>query len=88
MFNDVEDVLEYFDTHELDYSNDDIEAIVKKLDDIRRTRKNRELLYAIDDVERTLTRFFELGGYISYDGEDCDTFWTWDEVTDNMTFSY
>ena len=88
MFKDVEEVLEYFDTYELDYSNDDIEAIVKKLDDIRRARRNMELVRAIEDVECALKHFFELGGYISYNGEDCDTFWTWDEVTDDMTFSY
>ena len=89
MFKDVEEVLEYFDTYELDYSNDDIEAIVKKLDDIRRARKDRELIRAIEDVKHAINHFFELGGYISYCGpEDELTYFEAWRFFDDASFDY
>lgn len=88
---DVEKILEYFDVHELEYSNDDFEAIVKKLDDIRVDRKRRNFVNAIDEVERAINHLFEVGGYISYEDGLADYQKTYFEATDfldNLSFDY
>lgn len=94
MFNDndrvdVEDILAYFDLHELEYSNDDFEDIVRKLDNIKRARRDKELIRAIEDAKRAINRFFELGGYISYCGpEDELTYFEAGIFFDDASFDY
>lgn len=71
---DVEDILEYFDEHGDEHTEQDFEAIIDKINNIRTTRKQAEAYNeAVENIKNAIKQFYEFGGYIAYYGdEECD----------------
>lgn len=73
---DVDDILAYFDEHTDGYSDEDLEAIAKKISAIRTNRKDKAYNEAIDNIKKSIEHFYNIGGCIEYCGnEECEQYY-------------